>query len=47
MQGHKSEKENILVSTALTIASKNVNSACWFWLYQPEIPAKVAEKLKK
>lgn len=41
------KKSNFIAETAKTLASKNVNSACFFWLHQPEVPAKVTQKLHK
>lgn len=35
-----------LAEVALHVTKTNVNSACLFWTYQPEIP-KMAKKLKK
>ncbi len=43
----KKDAQDILVKTAETVARKNVNSACWFWLYQDKLPAQLAEKLKR
>lgn len=40
------KSEKMLAKTAKTIATTNVNSACFGWLYQPKLSAKL-EQLKK
>lgn len=39
--------EKVIADTALECTRYNVNSACWWVLHQPKLPAKAVEKLKK
>lgn len=39
--------EKIVAKAAKKIASRNVNSACWWILYQPVLSPNIIEKLKK
>lgn len=49
MKKQKTVKKGILKGVsnlAMKVASENVNTACVWWLYQPEVP-EAAKKLRK
>lgn len=43
----KKKTEKLISKAAEQLALHNGNSACWWYLYQPPLPKRLKEKLKK